>query len=58
MRNRPLYDFDAEANAMQRWHEVSSAVQEELRAGKISPLFSVGGMSATDVISPAHDVVA
>ncbi|KAK4545700.1 hypothetical protein LTR36_002654 [Oleoguttula mirabilis] len=41
MRNRPLYAFDAEADAMQRWHEVSSRVAEELRTGHVTPLFNV-----------------
>ncbi|KAI1379872.1 putative monooxygenase [Hypoxylon crocopeplum] len=38
MRNRWLYAYDAEADAIQRWDEVSSLVAEELKAGKISPL--------------------
>ncbi|KAI1408109.1 putative monooxygenase [Hypoxylon sp. FL1857] len=38
MRNRWLYAFDAEADTIQRWDEVSSLVAEELRTGKISPL--------------------
>lgn len=46
MRNRPLYAFDAEADAMQRWHEVSSTVSEELQNSRISPLFNVGGLNA------------
>ena len=49
MRNRPLYAFDAEADAMQRWHEVSFKVSEELQNNRISPLFNVGGLSATEV---------
>ena len=40
MRNRPLYAFDAEADALGRWHAVSLKVAEELRSGDISPLFS------------------
>jgi len=56
MRNRPLYAFDAEADAMQRWHEVSSVVEMELQTGKITPLFDVGNISATDVVSPAHGI--
>lgn len=38
MRNRWLYAFDAEADTIERWDEVSSLVAEELRTGKISPL--------------------
>ncbi|KAI0116642.1 putative monooxygenase [Hypoxylon sp. NC0597] len=38
MRNRWLYAFDAEADTVERWDEVSSLVAEELRTGKISPL--------------------
>jgi salicylate hydroxylase len=44
MRNRPLYDFDAEADTLQRWHGVSSGVAEELRTGQITPLFSSNGV--------------
>lgn len=43
MRNRPLYAFDAEVDTMDRWHEVSAQVAEELKAGKITPLFEVNG---------------
>lgn len=51
MRNRPLYAFDAEADAMHRWHEVSSKVAEELRTGHVTPLFTVGkAVSAIDVV--------
>ena len=39
MRNRPLYAYDAEADTLQRWHEVSSKVADELETGIISPLF-------------------
>ncbi len=38
MRNRWLYAFDAEADTLEHWDEVSSLVAEELRTGKISPL--------------------
>ncbi|KAI0835437.1 putative monooxygenase [Hypoxylon sp. FL0890] len=38
MRNRWLYAFDAEADTIERWDEVSSLVAEELRNGEISPL--------------------
>lgn len=38
MRNRWLYSFDAEGDAMQRWPEMSSRVSDELRAGVITPL--------------------
>lgn len=58
MRNRPLYDYDAEADARQRWHKVSSAVEKELQSGNISPLFDVGNLSATDVVSPAQQIAA
>ena len=48
MRNRPLYAFDAEADAMQRWHAVSSQVADELREGHITPLFKAGPRSAAE----------
>ncbi|KAI2782105.1 putative monooxygenase [Daldinia loculata] len=38
MRNRWLYAFDAEADTMERWDEVSSLVLGELKTGKITPL--------------------
>ncbi|KAL7621078.1 hypothetical protein AAE478_008390 [Parahypoxylon ruwenzoriense] len=38
MRNRWLYAFDAEADTLARWDEVSTQVMEELRTGKITPL--------------------
>ncbi len=41
MRNRWLYAFDAEADAMERWDAVSSQVAEELRTGNITPLCDV-----------------
>ena len=58
IRNRPLYAFDAEEDAMQRWHEVSSLVEQELQSGVISPLFDVSAMGASGVVSPAHAVMA
>ena len=39
IRNRPLYAYDAEADAVQRWHGVSSQVAEELLKGEVTPLF-------------------
>ncbi|KAK3117917.1 hypothetical protein LTR53_000209 [Teratosphaeriaceae sp. CCFEE 6253] len=51
MRNRPLYAFDAEADAMQRWHAVSSVVAEELRRGDITPLFGPGARGATEAVT-------
>lgn len=38
MRNRWLYSFDAEEDALQRWAEVSSVVADELSSGFITPL--------------------
>ena len=38
MRNRWLYAYDAEADTIARWEEVSSRVKEELRSGNIEPL--------------------
>ncbi|KAI8957753.1 putative monooxygenase [Daldinia sp. FL1419] len=38
MRNRWLYAFDAEADTIERWGEVSVLVSDELKAGKITPL--------------------
>ena len=52
MRNRPLYAFDAEEDAMSRWNEVSSKVAEELRSGEITPLFGVNRLKATETVSP------
>lgn len=40
LQNRWLYPFDAEADTLQRWQEVSAQVSEELAKGKIKPLFS------------------
>jgi len=54
MRNRPLYAFDAEEDAVRRWNTVSSQVAEELRVGKISPLFSGSDFAATEVLTAAH----
>ncbi|KAK5130890.1 hypothetical protein LTR08_001553 [Meristemomyces frigidus] len=53
MRNRPLYAFDAEADAMQRWHEVSAQVAEELRTGEITPLFGGGSSGAIASVGAA-----
>lgn len=53
MRNRPLYAFDAEADALQRWHEVSSLVAEELRTGNITPLFQAGAAGGSERGRPA-----
>lgn len=38
MRNRWLYSYDAEADAMERWDEMSSQVAKELEAKAIVPL--------------------
>ncbi len=38
IKNRWLYDFDAEADTRKRWHEVAPIVEEELRTGNITPL--------------------
>ncbi|KAJ2986226.1 hypothetical protein NUW58_g5125 [Xylaria curta] len=38
IRNRWLYAFDAEADALERWEEISSLVAQELLTGKITPL--------------------
>jgi salicylate hydroxylase len=35
-----LYPFDAEADTLQRWPEVSAQVMKELDVGKIEPLFA------------------
>lgn len=39
MQNRWLYPFDAEADTLERWNEVATVVEKELRDGKITPLF-------------------
>lgn len=41
MRNRWLYAYDAEADTVAKFEEVSSRVAEELRSGKIEPLCTV-----------------
>lgn len=38
MRNRWLYAYDAEADTLARWDDVSAAVASELEQGKITPL--------------------
>ncbi|KAI3326865.1 salicylate hydroxylase [Xylariaceae sp. AK1471] len=38
IRNRWLYAFDAEADTLERWEEVSSLVSQELQIGNITPL--------------------
>lgn len=52
IRNRWLYSFDAEADTISRWNQVSSKVTEELRTNNVSPLFSVQGLKATEVVEP------
>ena len=37
-QNRPLYAFDSEQDARERWEEVSSRVRDEFAKGKIEPL--------------------
>lgn len=39
IRNRWLYAFDAEADTVERWNDVSAKVSEELQTGSVSPLF-------------------
>lgn len=41
MRNRWLYAYDAEADTVERWDEVSEKVSEELKTGNITPLCDV-----------------
>lgn len=41
IRNRWLYAYDAEADTMERWEEMSKKVAEELRTGEITPLCDV-----------------
>lgn len=38
MRNRWLYAYDAEADTMAKWDEVSATVARELVTDKITPL--------------------
>ncbi|KAJ4422604.1 hypothetical protein N0V82_002723 [Gnomoniopsis sp. IMI 355080] len=38
MRNRWLYAYDAEADTVARWEEVSATVARELQTGQITPL--------------------
>ena len=39
-QNRWLYPFDAEADTLRRWQEVSALVTKELQVGEITPLFA------------------
>jgi len=48
IRNRWLYPFDAEADTLQRWHEVSAKVSKELAEGKISSLFPAGEFATSN----------
>ena len=43
MRNRWLYAYDAEQDALERWKQVSSHVKEELASGNITPLCDKDG---------------
>jgi salicylate hydroxylase len=43
MRNRWLYSYDAEQDAMRRWPEVSSRVADQLAQDAISPLCGADG---------------
>ncbi len=45
MQNRWLYPYDAEADTMKRWNEVSAVTAEELRKGEIVPLFEGGNFT-------------
>lgn len=47
MRNRWLYAYDAEADTVARWEEVSSKVGQELRMGKIEQLYAVDPKGAS-----------
>ncbi|KAH7393282.1 salicylate hydroxylase [Cadophora sp. MPI-SDFR-AT-0126] len=47
IRNRWLYPFDAEADTLRRWQEVSASVIKELQAGEISPLFASASATYT-----------
>ncbi|KAK0718980.1 hypothetical protein B0T21DRAFT_295507 [Apiosordaria backusii] len=38
LHNRPLYAFDAEKDAIDKWEEVASRVRAELATGKVGPL--------------------
>ncbi|KAJ4509089.1 FAD-dependent monooxygenase roqM [Exophiala dermatitidis] len=38
IKNNVLYDYDAEADTIKRWPELSAQVAEELKTGKITPL--------------------
>jgi len=41
IKNRWLYPFDAEADTLQKWQEVSAVVKDELEKGEISSLFNL-----------------
>lgn len=47
MRNRWLYAYDAEADTVARFEEVSSRVAQELKSGKIEPLCTVVSKSTS-----------
>jgi len=39
MRNRHLYEFDAEEDTRDKWDDVSRSVRDELKTGNVKPLF-------------------
>lgn len=51
MRNRWLYAYDAEADAMERWNEVSTLVAQELQANQITPLCEVVPQRSTRAVT-------
>lgn len=40
IKNRWLYPFDAEEDTNRRWPEVAAMVAEDLRDGRVKPLFT------------------
>lgn len=53
-KNRWLYPFDAEADTLARWSEVSARTQLELASGKITPLFGDEGPSRVLTVRDAY----
>ncbi|CRG86638.1 hypothetical protein PISL3812_03648 [Talaromyces islandicus] len=54
IKNRWLYSYDAEADTLARWSEVSARTQLELDSGKITPLFGDEGPSRVLTVRDAY----
>lgn len=56
IRNRWLYAFDAEADTVKRWNDVSAKVSEELRTDSVSPLFGSTSGSKSGVCAMVEQI--